>query len=152
MGAASRPFRQLLRHSMEGATGEFIAVTELVEVHVYLQAGRLAWATTTAERFVFLTYLKTVHSIEPGLLREALAESYRERRPFGETLVQWSVVTFAQVKEGLRAQVLASLSSLRALETAQTLFLPRGSPYAGYDVRLTFDGNEVGLTLNEVDR
>lgn len=152
MMKAGPAFQQLLRHSLEAATGEFIAVSEAVEVHVYLQAGKLAWGTTSANRFVFLSYLKTVHGIEPLVIQEALAESYRERRPFGETLVRWGVVTFDQVKEGLRTQVVASLISLRALDVAQTLFLPRGTPYAGYDIRLTFDAHDVGLTIAEAGR
>ncbi len=136
---APPPAAQLTRLVSSAASGEFIAAGEDVEVHVFLQAGRVAWATTSAERFVFRRYLLETLGVEEEALRTVFEECQRTRRPLGEALVAWNLLTREQVREALRAQVVAALTSLDRCVAAQTLFLPRGQHYASYDTALTFE-------------
>jgi hypothetical protein len=114
-------------------------VGDCLEVHVFLQAGRIAWGTTTAERFVFRRHLTSAFSVDEQALQDALAEGQRSRRPLGETLVARGILTLDQVREGLRAQVVSALASLERCAGGQTLFLPRGANYGSYDASLTFE-------------
>jgi hypothetical protein len=131
--------RQLAR---EGATGEFVAAAGAVEVHVYLQAGRVAWGTTSEDRLVFRQHLLSV-GIADDEISHVVESCRRTRRPLGETLVATGLCTEGQVRDGLAAQVRSSLSSLDRCQGAQTVFLRRGASYAGYDVRFTFELGEV---------
>ncbi|MDP1829336.1 MAG: hypothetical protein Q8L48_39085 [Archangium sp.] len=133
------PLSTLARYASAGATGELIAVGDGLEVHVFLQAGRIAWGTTTAERFVFRRHLTSAFQVDEQALQAALAEGQRSRRPLGETLVARGILTLDQVREGLRAQVVSALASLERCAGGQTLFLPRGANYATFDASLTFE-------------
>lgn len=137
------PLTLLSLYASTRATGELIAVGDGLEVHLYLQAGRIAWGTTTAERFVFRRHLVDAFHVEPQVLEEALVAGQRERRPLGETLVARGILTRAQVREGLRAQVVSALGSLQRCSPTQSLFLPRGANYASYDTSLTFALDEL---------
>lgn len=139
---ASPPFLLLARHASASATGEFIAAGDDVEVHVFLQAGRIAWGTTSAERFVFRRHLEETVALDPAALKDVVEECQRSRRPLGETLVAWGLASLAQVRDALRAQVAATLRSLSRCGSAQTLFLPRGATWASYDPALTFELGE----------
>jgi len=137
------PLTTLARYVSSRSTGELIAVGDGVEVHLFLQAGRIAWGTTTAERFVFRRHLVTAFHIDEQTLQDALAEGQRARRPLGETLVARGILTLDQVREGLKAQVLSALTSLERCVGGQTLFLPRGANYASYEASLTFALEEL---------
>lgn len=137
--ATPTPFAQLTHLVATAASGEFIVAGDEVEVHVFLQAGRVAWATTSAERFVFRRYLIETLGVDAEALQTVFEDCQRTRRPLGEALVAWNLATAEQVREALRAQVVASLASLERCRTARALFLPRGQHYATYDVALTFE-------------
>jgi EAL domain-containing protein (putative c-di-GMP-specific phosphodiesterase class I)/CheY-like chemotaxis protein len=137
------PLRALSRQVEAGATGELVAVGDGLEVHIYLQAGRLVWGTTTEERFVFRRYLVRAFKIDEQVLLDAIADGVVARRPLGETLVGSGVLSEVQVRAALRAQLLASLTSLARCESSKMLFLPRGSNYARYQQSLTFELNEL---------
>lgn len=137
------PVAMLLGHLSARATGEMIAVGNHLEVHLHLQAGRIAWGTTTASRFVFRNYLSETYRVDEDALREALIDAQRTRRPLGETLVAWGLLTPEQVRDGLRAQVVAVLTSLPSCNASQSIFLPRGAGYAKYEPNLTFDLEEL---------
>lgn len=136
---APGPHALLRRLCAEKATGELIAAGDSVEVHLYLQAGRVAWGTTTEARFVFRRHLVEHCGVDGQVLQDALAGCQRTRRPLGEALVSSGVVSSAQVREGLRAQVKASIDSLARCSPSQMLFLRRGEHFLSYDQSLTFD-------------
>ena len=50
---ASAKLRELVE---QGATGELVACAADVEIHVYLQRGRVAWGTCSAQRFAFVRH------------------------------------------------------------------------------------------------
>lgn len=137
------PLQLLNRHVAARATGELVAVGDGLEVHLYLQAGRIAWGTTTSDRFVFRSYLVETFHVDQEALQEALLDGQRTRRPLGETLVAWGMLTPEQVREGLQVQVLAALRALLRCNASQSLFLPRGANYAGYEAGLTFALDEL---------
>lgn len=137
------PLTTLAKHVAASATGELIAVGDGVEVHLYLQAGRIAWGTTTAERFVFRRHLEEHFQIDAGALQETLIDCQKTRRPLGESLITRNVLTLAQVREALRAQVASAVSSLEQCAADQMLFLPRGENFLSYDTRLTFSFDEI---------
>lgn len=107
---------------------------------MYLQAGRIAWATDSRHRFAFASHLQSIAHIEPDTLRQVVEECRRERLPLGETLVQWGLATWEAVRTALSHQISLAVSQLAQMETAQTLFLERTFP--PYDDRLTFQVSE----------
>ena len=44
------PLTELRELAQRAETGEFICATSALEVHVYLQRGRIAWATMAGSR------------------------------------------------------------------------------------------------------
>ncbi len=145
----SPPLEALARHVAARATGELICVGDGLEVHVFLQSGRVAWGTTTADRFVFRRHLLSRYKVDEHDLQAALAESQRSRRPMGETLVAWGLLTAEQIREGLRAQLVSTLESLERCQGEHPLFLPRGANYATYDAQFTFELEELRAQAGE---
>ena len=142
MQATASPITLLSRLAASRATGELIAAGDGLEVHLYLQAGRVAWGTTTEERFVFRRHLVERCQVDEQALRAVFEECQRDRQPLGERLIARGLLSLEQVREALGAQVSATLASLARCSGAQTLFLPRGQNYATYDQRLTFELDE----------
>lgn len=126
--------------SRRHASGEFVAATEDVEVHVHLYRGRVAWATSSASGSTLINYLLERCQIDRDALREAVQECRRTHKRFGETLVEWGIAEPAQVRDALAAQVRDALETLHRFGALQTLFLPRDSVYAE---ELTFELDEV---------
>ncbi len=128
----------LRRLCEEAATGELVCATEHAEVHVHLQEGRIAWATSSAARFAFTRYLREQCDIDTEVIRALLLECQRERKPLGETLVDWGIATAEQVRAGLSTQIVEALDALRADEHAQCVFLQKGRGYHRYSQAFTF--------------
>lgn len=126
--------------SRRRASGELVAATEDVEVHVHLYQGRVAWATSSTSGSTLVNYLLERCQIDRDALREAVQECRRTQKRFGETLVEWGIAEPAQVRDALAAQVRDALDALHRFGALQTLFLPRDSVYAE---ELTFELAEV---------
>ncbi|MBX3261291.1 MAG: hypothetical protein KF782_16520 [Labilithrix sp.] len=137
------PLDTLRAIAERGGTGEFICASSTVEVHVYLQRGRLAWATDSEHPFAFTRHLQRSSQIDGESFRDILDSCRRERRPLGETLVSWGVATWDEVRDALRHQLALALAVLRGGGPAQTLFLDRTEQFAKYEPRLTFDVAEM---------
>ncbi len=133
----------LLALAAREATGELICASESGEVHVYLQRGRLAWATDSEHPFAFTRHLQEMTGIDTESFRDILDSCRRERRPLGETLVSWGVTTAEDVRAALRHQIELALGVLRADVPAQTLFIDRTRQFADYASDLTFDVREL---------
>ena len=138
----------------EAATGELICATEDAEVHVHLQEGRVAWATSSNARFAFARHVVEECGIDKDALRELVLECQRERKPLGETLIEWGLATQEQVRSALQQQVRDALATLPTDGSAATVFLRRGDGYAKYDRELTFALEEVAAhpTTRKVQR
>jgi hypothetical protein len=132
------PLVLLERLSRAGATGELICAAEDLEVHVYLQEGRVAWATSSAARFAFGRDLRQRAGIDAQTFKELVEECRRSRRPLGEMLIEWRLASLVDVRESLRLQIRHALESLVALGSAGSLFLERGQRYLTYARALTF--------------
>ena len=138
------PVRLLERLTRENATGEIIAASDRGEIHVFLQEGRVAWATSSAARFAFTRHLIARCGIDQEAIKEVVKECQRTRKPLGETLVEWQLATADQVRNALLAQVTDVVHELEDNDEARALFLPRKGAYSQYDRSLTFDLDEIG--------
>lgn len=125
------------------ASGELICASDTVEVHVYLQRGRIAWATDAARPLAFTRHLLDTGRVDVDVLRELLESCRRERRPLGETLIAWGVVTREDVRDALLCQIRLAFDLFHDSGPVQTLFLNRSLQFAGYDTALTFELEEV---------
>jgi hypothetical protein len=141
------PLVGLLSEVRQGSTGEFIAAGGGLEVHVYLQAGRIAWGTTSTERFVFQRTLTERFGVSKEMLAATVAEGAKTGKPLGESLVGEGRLSLEQVRVALWAQVSATLTSLANALEARWVFLPRGERFNDYDARLTFTLEEVTSAL-----
>ncbi|MFO0548600.1 MAG: hypothetical protein U0271_09445 [Polyangiaceae bacterium] len=132
-----RPFDELEALTRAEASGEFIASSKTVEIHVYLQRGRVAWATTSTHPLEFVRALKARCQIEDSALRSVVEECRQRRLPLGETLVAWGVVSYDDVRAALHHQIARSTGALSELEGGRTVFLTRNH-FTQYDTALTF--------------
>lgn len=137
-----RAFDLLAREAIAGRSGEFIYATSDLEVHVFLQRGRIAWATDSSRPFEFTRFLRARCRIEDEVFRDVLEECRRSRKPLGQTLVAWELSTWEDVRASLRHQLGLALGSLAESSSGASMFLSRGR-FAEYDERLTFDLGEL---------
>lgn len=134
MVSAAHPVEELYRLARATANGELICAAMQLEIHVFLQAGRIAWATDSRHPFAFASHLQRIARIDPDTLRQVVEECRRERLPLGETLVEWGLASWDGVRTALAHQISLAVSQLATLELAQTLFLERA--FRDYDERL----------------
>ena len=139
----SNPMEALHERVAAAASGELICAAPSCELHVYLQAGRVAWATDSTHPFAFSRYLLEHTSLTKETFQEVLETCRRDRLPLGETLIEWKVLTIDEIRAALFHQIEAALESLAAATNGRTIFLERHKQFASYDVRLTFDIDEV---------
>ena len=69
LGLGSTELVELVRG---GASGELICASSALEVHVYLQLGRIAWATDSRHAFVFTRHLQEHAQVTKEQFREVL--------------------------------------------------------------------------------
>lgn len=115
----------LREHLAQHVSGELIGATALIEVHAWLQRGRLAWATTSRSKRTFRQYLSSVCGVSDERLGEIFASCRAEHRPLGEALVASGVATREQVEAGLRQQLATALLDLAMIDATQVVLLPR---------------------------
>jgi len=132
--------RILGRHAARLASGEVIFRGNLVEVHVFLHDGRIAWATTSEDPKGMLRHLMEEHGVDREALAAVVAECARSRKRFGETLVEWELATEEQVRAALRWQIQRSVASLAGRVGLQWIFLAQTTHY---DHRLTFEMGDI---------
>jgi len=87
------PLESSARWRSGEATGELIACDQIVEVHVFVHRGRVAWGTSSRNSRVLPDYLHSVCGIEEDALREVVAECRRTGSRFGETGGRLGLVT-----------------------------------------------------------
>lgn len=121
-------------------SGELIVASENLEAHIFLFRGAVAWATSSAAPNALTRHLVEDCQVDPALIREVIDDCKRTRKHFGETLIEWKVATYEQVRGALRRQVQEALASLAGIGLARTMFLPRRVTYRP---DLTFSPSEV---------
>lgn len=132
---------QLADLAARRACGELVCSSSADEIHVYLQEGRIAWASSKRQRHAFTSHLKETTGADDESIEAVVSECGRTHRPFGEALVSWKIATAEQVRASLRHQIRTALESVAKAEDARTLFLER-ERYR-YDEVLTFPLAEV---------
>lgn len=134
------PFEQLRALAARGVTGELIACDQIVEVHVFLHRGRVAWGTSNRNSKVLNDYLIAVAGLDEDALDEVSADCRRTGARFGETVVAWGLASVEQVGRALRAEISDALAGLTELVGAPVVFLPREEEF---DERWTFEVDDV---------
>jgi hypothetical protein len=137
MGRSLSPLDVLRRHEARGDTGEFIAIVGSVEVHVFMQKGRVAWAVNSDQPLAFVHAIKARCQLDHDVLREVTDECRRDRLPLGETLVRWGLASVEQVRAALSEQLRAAVVSLGNNPVDSSMFLERAR-FREYDPALTF--------------
>ncbi|HJL34672.1 MAG TPA: hypothetical protein RMG95_03130, partial [Polyangiaceae bacterium LLY-WYZ-15_(1-7)] len=132
------PISELRQLASGAETGEFVCAGQTAEVHVHLQSGRVAWATSSAARVGLAQLLQDFCALDGKALGEVVRSCQRERRPLGETLVQRGLAAPAQIRAALRAQIEDALATLPGEARTESVFLPRGPRYRSYDLTYTF--------------
>lgn len=139
-----RPIGTLRTLIESSSSGEFIAVLESAEVHVYLKAGRVAWAFASDSPGTLMRHLAEECKLYRHELEAVVRDCRENRRPLGEGLIAWGFATQVQVRAALQKQIqevfqrlaLAGSSTVRV----RSLFIPRSVEYAE---ELTFELGEV---------
>ena len=130
---------QLLGSSDAKASGEFVCQSDGAEIHVFLQAGRVAWATNSKNPLAFKHRLKEHAHLDEDSYQQVMSECHRTHAPIGETLVAWKLATMDQVRDALSGQVAQTLELLDECQgPGKAVFLARPQ-YAQYNLDLTFD-------------
>jgi hypothetical protein len=124
-----------------GASGEIVCACVRGESHLYLQRGRVAWASDCKHHRAFTSHLKEHAGLSTDVIEEVIAECRAARRPLGETLVERGLATEAQVRAALRHQIGLALHIGECGNEGTSVFLPRS--YDVYDPRFTFDAREL---------
>ncbi len=141
LGASS--IEQLVDLAKRRASGEFVCSCSNDEVHVYLQRGRIAWATDSKHRHAFTQHLKEQARLDDSSIEAVVTECRRSKRPMGETLVAWNLATPDEVRAAIRHQIMMALLFLRlGCGAPRALFLDRAH-YQKYDPDLTFHLSEL---------
>lgn len=137
------PIAALSEHAKSGRSGELVCVCSAGEVHVYLQNGRVAWATDSQHPFAFGSSLQESAAIDVDTFRHVVEECRRDRLSLGETLVAWGLASWEDVRASLLHQIRLALGVLASADeaTAQLLFLERS--YRRYKEELTFELGEL---------
>lgn len=133
---------QLAEHVRRGLSGEFICATPALEVHVFLQGGRVAWSTDSAHPLEFSRELMARVNMDVQVFREVIEACRRDRLPLGETLVAWKLASLEDVRAALAHQLRIALEGLAGCQDGSSVFLERAT-YGQYDERLTFELAEV---------
>jgi hypothetical protein len=133
----STPLHALRRHAQDARSGEFICVSDAVEIHVLLQRGRVAWAMDTEHPLAFVRAIQQRCALPVESFRDVVEECRRERQPLGETLIRWGLATREDVLAALEGSIRTTLGLLGSATTGQHVFLERAR-FLSYDERLTF--------------
>jgi len=125
----SSPLARLSELSEVDSTGEYLVGGSGREIHVFLQDGRIAWATTSRAPHAFTRALLAQTEIPIRALRETIVACQLSREPFGECLIKRGLIGRAEVSRALKTQIVEALADLAGLSDVATVFLPRHPSY-----------------------
>ena len=129
MRTSERPLSTLVRLVRTEASGELICAADSLEIHVFLQRGKVAWCTESGKPFAFTQRLFELTELDRDGFRQIIDECRRDRLPLGETLIRWGVASLEQVREALRRQIVEALTALAVQHDAQVIFLERSRAF-----------------------
>ncbi|HET9599257.1 MAG TPA: DUF4388 domain-containing protein [Anaeromyxobacteraceae bacterium] len=142
--------RRILACAEEGATGELVCSCHAGRVHVYLQRGRVAWASDGRHPRAFTGHLKHHAGLATAAIEEVVAECRSTHRPIGETLLARGLANEEQVRAALRHQIGLALHVGECRHDGEQTFTARA--YGEYDPRFTFAACEVVEEEQDVAR
>jgi hypothetical protein len=135
----SLPLHAIRALAKSGQTGQLVWSDESARIVVYLERGRIAWATSTYGRFSLWRELGERARTDQAALRVILDRCRASSEPFGEAIVRAGIATREAVRDVLQLQIADALGTLPLL-SVQPTFVPR---QPSYDLALTFDFDEV---------
>lgn len=136
------PMQRLHELTQAKANGELICEVGGAEVHVQLQAGRIAWVLDARNPLAFAQYLKEHGLLDDDSLQAVMAECRRSHAPLSETILSWRLATVDQLKSALRHQIAPAMALLeQSSPTDKGVFLARAQGDL-YSEDLTFDFRE----------
>ncbi len=133
-----RPFSALQSLVKAEATGELISALDGEEVHVFLQAGKIVWATSTHAIRDFRHHLLQECGISKAVMAGVLAESQRTKRPLADTLLAAGLAGKEALRAAYFAQMAEPVFALRIAKTGENVFLRRRTAFNHADPSLTF--------------
>lgn len=134
--------QELLSLAARSASGELVCSAPGGEAHVFLQAGRIAWAHDSAHRRAFTEHLRKVAGVGDAEIEAVVAECRRTGHAIGEELVAWKVATAEQVRDALRSQIATALDYALRARGVRSVFLERGR-YRTQEASITFPLSEL---------
>lgn len=137
-----RPLETLRTLAENGSSGEFIAVLDSAEVHVYLKRGRIAWAIASDSPGTLMRHLADECKLYRHEIEAVVRDCRENRRPLGEGLIAWGFATQEQVRAALQKQIHEVFQRLWPSSRVRCLFIPRSVDYAE---ELTFELSEVDV-------
>lgn len=144
----SPPTEQLAAVVRSRKTGQFVFAAKDTEIHVYLQHGRVAWATDSRRPLEFMRRLMQRQHIDKESIRHVIESCRKERRPLGETLIEWGLASLEDVRDALYEQLSLSVTALSQEREGSSIFLERPQ-FQSYDERLTFELTALITQLSE---
>jgi Domain of unknown function (DUF4388) len=132
---------RLLSLASEGATGELGCSCQDGRMQLYLQRGRVAWASDPKCQRAFTAHLKEHAHVKAADIEAVVAECRESKRPIGESLIAHGLATEEQVRAALRHQIGFALHIGTCAGVGQTTFSLRN--YAQHDARFTFSASEL---------
>jgi hypothetical protein len=139
--ASNRAFDLLRSHLDSQSSGELIVVATNFELHLYLRAGRIAWASDSNRSTGFIHALEEVADIDPTAMNAVVEECRREGKQIFDTLVEWGLVSWPTIRDALQSHLRQSLALVTSAHDAQVLFLNRR--FEAYNENVTFSLEEL---------
>lgn len=144
------PGQFVLRLAREEASGELIVVDDSTQVHVFLEQGRFAWATSSSGPLAFSHYLVERGGVDRRRFAEAVERARRQGLRLGELLVGEGLATAAQIRAALLEQLAAAFRTLPSGSEVRAVFLPTAEDASPYARELTFELEELAPVLATV--
>jgi len=141
---------ELLDLAERGATGELCCACDAGPVRVYLQRGRVAWASDGRRPHAFTSWLRQHAGVGAEAVEAAVVTSRTTHLPIGETLVARGVASEEQVRAALRHQIGRALHLGECQRAGRAVFTERS--LGEYDTRFTFTASELVGEEQEVAR
>lgn len=144
------PGQFVQRLAREKVSGELMVVDDSTQIHIFLDHGRFAWATTSSGPLAFSQYLVKRGGVERRRFIEAVARARRQGLRLGELLISEGLASVSLIREALLAQLATAFRTLPSGSEVRAVFLPTPGDAPSYAKELTFELEELATMLATV--
>ena len=131
------PRERLLEYVSWGISGEFIVSLDSRKIRVFLQKGRVAWATDSLSERRLIHYIMGYCRLDQNTVCALFDESIQKKRHFADILVDEGFAPIDTVRLAIHGQIRDVLCSLSSIDAASTLLVPKDN-FDEYRADLTF--------------